>query len=279
MSGIPPGALTPELSDADFKRVCRLIHKRAGLVLAEHKREMVYNRLVRRLRHCGEAGFTSYLNGLENEAANPEWQNFVNALTTNLTAFFRESYHFPILAEHARSRQGEYRVWSAAASSGEEPWSVAMTLCDELGDMPGRWQVFASDIDSEMLAKAQSGIYRESALEVVTPQQRQRYFQRGTGPQAGWVRVHQRLRGRVEFAQINLLADSYPLTGQFDAIFCRNVMIYFDKSTQKAILQRLAALLRPDGLLFAGHAENFNHADSAFQLRGQTVYQLRPEAR
>lgn len=227
------------LSDAHFRRISQLIYQRAGIVLADHKRDMVYNRLVRRLRALGLADFGHYLNLLESNQHSGEWQAFINSLTTNLTAFFREAHHFPLLADHARRRSGEYRVWSAAASTGEEPYSIAMTLADTLGTAPGRWKVFASDIDTEVLEKARSGIYRHEELKNLTPQQLQRYFMRGTGPHEGLVRV-----------------------------------LYFDQTTQQEILRRFVSLLKPDGLLFAGHSENFSHLERRFTLRGQTVYAL-----
>ncbi|MDY0972665.1 protein-glutamate O-methyltransferase CheR [Siccibacter turicensis] len=265
------------LSDAHFRRICQLIYQRAGIVLADHKRDMVYNRLVRRLRTLGLDDFGRYLGMLEANPNSAEWQAFINSLTTNLTAFFREAHHFPVLAEHARKHSGEYRVWSAAASTGEEPYSLAITLADTLGTAPGRWKVFASDIDTEVLEKARSGIYRLEELKTLSPQQLQRYFMRGTGPHDGLVRVRQDLANQVEFASLNLLQKQYDIGGPFDAIFCRNVMIYFDKDTQQEILRRFVPLLKPDGLLFAGHSENFSNLSRDFWLRGQTVYSLSKE--
>lgn len=262
------------LSEAQFRRICQLIYQRAGIVLADHKRDMVYNRLVRRLRQLGLDDFGRYLAMLEANPDSAEWQAFINALTTNLTAFFREAHHFPTLAEHARRRQGEYRVWSAAASTGEEPYSIAITLADTLGMAPGRWKVFASDIDTEVLEKARGGIYRQDELKTLSQQQLQHYFMRGTGPHNGLVRVRQELAQYVDFSPVNLLGRTYPVPGPFDAIFCRNVMIYFDKATQQAILRRFVPLLKPDGLLFAGHSENFSNLVREFTLRGQTVYAL-----
>lgn len=262
------------LSDAHFRRICQLIYQRAGIVLADHKRDMVYNRLVRRLRTLGLDDFGRYLSMLEANQNSAEWQAFINSLTTNLTAFFREGHHFPVLSDHARRHSGEYRVWSAAASTGEEPYSIAITLADTLGMAPGRWRVFASDIDTEVLEKARSGIYRLDELKTLSPQQLQRYFMRGTGPHEGLVRVRQELASHVEFSSVNLLDKKYNVPGPFDAIFCRNVMIYFDKTTQQDILHRFVPLLKPDGLLFAGHSENFSNLVREFSLRGQTVYAL-----
>ncbi|WP_411705550.1 protein-glutamate O-methyltransferase CheR [Edaphovirga cremea] len=265
------------LSDVHFRRISQLIYQRAGIVLADHKREMVYNRLVRRLRLLGVSDFGQYLALLENDPNSAEWQAFINALTTNLTAFFREAHHFPILAEHARSRPNGYSVWSTAASTGEEPYSIAITLSEVLGNRASGCQVWASDIDTQVLEKATAGVYRQDELRTLSPQQFQRFFLRGTGPHDGLVRVRPELAAMVNFQPLNLLAPEWPLPGQFDAIFCRNVMIYFDKETQERILRRFVPLLKPGGLMFAGHSENFSQISREFYLRGQTVYGLARE--
>ncbi|HEJ9094172.1 protein-glutamate O-methyltransferase CheR [Serratia odorifera] len=265
------------LSDVHFRRISQLIYQRAGIVLAAHKREMVYNRLVRRLRLLGLHDFGDYLALLESDPNSAEWQAFINALTTNLTAFFREAHHFPILAEHARARPNGYRVWSTAASTGEEPYSIAITLSEALGQRAASCQVWASDIDTQVLEKAEAGVYRQEDLRTLTPGQMQRYFLRGTGPHQGLVRVRPELAARVSFQPLNLLAPEWTLPGQFDAIFCRNVMIYFDKATQERILRRFVPLLKPGGLMFAGHSENFSQISRDFYLRGQTVYGLTRE--
>ncbi|MBU9812207.1 protein-glutamate O-methyltransferase CheR [Rahnella sp. C60] len=265
------------LSDTHFRRISELIYQRAGIVLADHKREMVYNRLVRRLRILGLNDFTSYMALLENDSNSPEWQAFINALTTNLTAFFREAHHFPILAEHARSRPNNYSVWSTAASTGEEPYSIAMTLSEALGPKMASCRIQASDIDTQVLEKATAGVYRLEELRTLSPQQLQKFFLKGTGPHSGLVRVRPELAQMVAFQQLNLLANQWQLNGPFDAIFCRNVMIYFDKETQEKILRRFVPLLKPGGLMFAGHSENFSQISREFYLRGQTVYGLAKE--
>jgi chemotaxis protein methyltransferase CheR len=265
------------LSDTHFRRISELIYQRAGIVLADHKREMVYNRLVRRLRILGLNDFGSYMALLENDSNSPEWQAFINALTTNLTAFFREAHHFPILAEHARSRPNNYSVWSTAASTGEEPYSIAMTLSEALGPRMASCRIQASDIDTQVLEKATAGVYRLEELRTLSPQQLQKFFLKGTGPHSGLVRVRPELAQMVAFQQLNLLANQWQLNGPFDAIFCRNVMIYFDKETQEKILRRFVPLLKPGGLMFAGHSENFSQISREFYLRGQTVYGLAKE--
>ncbi|CAM3918931.1 MULTISPECIES: protein-glutamate O-methyltransferase CheR [Rahnella] len=265
------------LSDTHFRRISELIYQRAGIVLADHKREMVYNRLVRRLRILGLNDFGSYMALLESDSNSPEWQAFINALTTNLTAFFREAHHFPILAEHARSRPNNYSVWSTAASTGEEPYSIAMTLSEALGPRMASCRIQASDIDTQVLEKATAGVYRLEELRTLSPQQLQKFFLKGTGPHSGLVRVRPELAQMVAFQQLNLLANQWQLNGPFDAIFCRNVMIYFDKETQEKILRRFVPLLKPGGLMFAGHSENFSQISREFYLRGQTVYGLAKE--
>ncbi|KAA8996697.1 protein-glutamate O-methyltransferase CheR [Affinibrenneria salicis] len=265
------------LSDVHFRRISQLIYQRAGIVLADHKREMVYNRLVRRLRLLGINDFGQYLALLESDPNSAEWQAFTNALTTNLTAFFREAHHFPILAEHARKRPNGYTVWSTAASTGEEPYSIAMTLAEVLGNRGSGCQVWGSDIDTQVLEKATAGIYRQEELRSLSPQQLQRFFLRGTGPHQGLVRVRPELSAMVHFQPVNLLSNDWSVPAPFDAIFCRNVMIYFDKETQERILRRFVPLLKPGGLLFAGHSENFSQISREFYLRGQTVYGLAKE--
>ncbi len=267
-----------ELTDADFARIRELIYQRAGIVLAEHKREMVYSRLAKRLRHHGLTRFGDYLARLERQPEAREWEAFTNALTTNLTAFFREAHHFPLLAAHLRERRGPVRVWSAAASTGEEPYSIAMTLAEALGSRSGEAEVVATDIDTEALEKARAGVYSLEQIHKLDEARVKRFFQRGRGAHEGLARVRQELKEMVDFQPLNLLAPSWPIQGPFDAIFCRNVMIYFDKTTQARILERFAPLLKPDGLLFAGHSENFSYTTEAFRLRGQTVYvrQSRP---
>lgn len=266
------------LSDVHFRRISQLIYQRAGIVLADHKREMVYNRLVRRLRLLGINDFGQYLALLESDPNSAEWQAFINALTTNLTAFFREAHHFPILAEHARKRPNGYSIWSTAASTGEEPYSLAMTLAEVFGNRAhSSCQVIASDIDTQVLEKASAGVYRQEELRSLSSQQMQRFFLRGTGPHSGLVRVRPELASMVHFQQLNLLAPEWSVPAPFDAIFCRNIMIYFDKETQERILRRFVPLLKPGGLLFAGHSENFSQISREFYLRGQTVYGLAKE--
>jgi chemotaxis protein methyltransferase CheR len=265
-----------EFTPRDFDRVRALIHQRAGIALAESKQEMVYSRLARRLRATGIRSFQAYLDSLESRHDSDEWEAFTNALTTNLTSFFREAHHFPLLADHVRGRKEPITVWCSASSTGEEPYSIAMTLCEALGPLASQSHVIATDIDTNVLATAANGIYPIDRLERMEPERAKRFFLKGKGAQSGLVRVRPELRQMVTFKQLNLLSDDWPVSGPFDAIFCRNVMIYFDKPTQSKILSRFAPLMKPDALLFAGHSENFLYVSNAFKLRGKTVYELNP---
>ncbi len=262
------------LTDHDFSKIRTLIHQRAGIALGGQKRQMVYSRLARRLRDLRMKEFSTYLNFLEADPKSGEWELFTNALTTNLTSFFREAHHFPILAEHAVQCARPLSVWCSAASTGEEPYSIAMTLIEALGDHPGAVSVVATDIDTQVLAKAEAGIFTMEQVSKLSPQRLKRFFLKGSGAHAGKVKIRPEVAAMVKFSQLNLLDPRWVLRDPFDAIFCRNVMIYFDKPTQKAVLQRFVPLMKPNGLLFAGHSENFSFAAQTLRLRGQTVYEL-----
>ncbi len=263
-----------EFTARDFARVRTLIYRQAGIALAESKQEMVYSRLARRLRAKGLNSFSEYLDRLEAGRDSEEWEAFTNALTTNLTAFFREEHHFPILAEHLRKLKGPASIWCSASSTGEEPYSLAMTACEVFGSLTPPVTIVATDIDTNVLDTASAGVYPEERIGKMARDRVKRFFLRGVGERAGFVRVRPELRQLVTFKPLNLLANSWPVAGPFDAIFCRNVMIYFDKPTQGKILTRFVPLMKPDGLLFAGHSENFLYACDAFRLRGKTVYEL-----
>ena len=259
----------------DFERVRALIHQRAGISLADSKQEMVYSRLARRLRATGIVSFGHYLDDLEGGRLGEEWEAFTNALTTNLTSFFREAHHFPLLAEHLKSvREQPLTIWCSASSTGEEPYSIAMTACEAFNSLSPPVQIIATDIDTSVLAVGERGVYALDRLDKMSPERARRFFQRGKGAQEGMVRVRPELRQLVTFKPLNLLAERWPLTGQFDVIFCRNVMIYFDKPTQRKILARFVPLMKPRALLFAGHSENFLYVSESLKLRGKTVYEL-----
>ena len=274
----PDSAKLFTFTPRDFARVRALIYRQAGISLSESKQEMVYSRLARRLRAKNINSFDEYLNGLEHGRDSAEWEAFTNALTTNLTSFFREAHHFPILAEHARNAKAPLSVWCSASSTGEEPYSIAMTLCEAFDTLTPPVSIIATDIDTNVLEAAADGIYTLDRLDKMPQARARRFFLRGKGERADMVRVRPELRQLITFKPLNLLAASWPVSGPLDVIFCRNVMIYFDKPTQGKILARFAPLMKPDGLLFAGHSENFMYATDAFKLRGKTVYELNGHA-
>jgi chemotaxis protein methyltransferase CheR len=260
------------LNERDFATVRQLISDYAGIKLSLQKRNMVYNRLLRRLRARNMASFGDYLQLVQREGSD-EREAFVNALTTNLTAFFREPHHFDVLMTRARERAqrrgSPLRCWSSACSTGEEAWSIAMVLRE--AGCAG--EVLGTDIDTEVLDTAQAGIYRLERTSSLPQERLRRHFLRGTGGNDGLVSVRPELRSLVRFGQLNLQSPVWPAQQPFDVIFCRNVVIYFDREFQKKLLGRLAELLVPGGLLMVGHSESFPSAHPGFRSVGRTAYE------
>jgi chemotaxis protein methyltransferase CheR len=260
---------------ADFERVRQLIYQRAGISLHSGKQAMVYSRLSRRLRETTHRSFGSYLKWLESASgpeAESEWQEFINCLTTNLTSFFREGHHFEMLAEELQHRANQpVRIWCNAASTGEEPYSIAMTVSETLG-LHAQATIFCSDIDTKVLATARRGVYSVEARGL-SPERLKRHFLRGKGSNDGHIRVKPELAKLVDFRVQNLMDAHWSLGDPFDIVFCRNVMIYFDAGTQRRVLQKIHGVMKPKGLLFVGHSENFTEARDLFRLRGKTVYE------
>jgi chemotaxis protein methyltransferase CheR len=260
---------------ADFERVRQLIYQRAGISLHAGKQAMVYSRLSRRLRETGHRSFTGYLQSLEQPAGaggDAEWQEFVNCLTTNLTSFFREEHHFTELARDLATRLAQpLRIWCNAASTGEEPYSIAMTVAESQGAAHGT-RIVASDIDTKVLATAARGVYAADARGLSAERLRN-HFLRGKGANSGFIRVKPELAKLIEFRSHNLMDTRWSLGDPFDVVFCRNVMIYFDAPTQRKVLQRIHGVMKPGGLLYVGHSENFSESKDLFHLRGKTIYQ------
>ncbi|MDR0737211.1 MAG: chemotaxis protein CheR [Zoogloeaceae bacterium] len=262
---------------ADFERVRKLIYDKAGISLSPAKQDMVYSRLARRLRATGMKSFGQYLDHLEFSRGAAEWEGFVNALTTNLTSFFREPHHFPVLAQHLRAvadKRKQINIWCCAASTGEEPYSIAITAAETFPGGGPQISVLCSDLDTNVLATAEKGVYTPDRVDKISPEQLKRYFNRNASPAGDVYNVKPELRRMLSFRRINLLDSVWSVRGPLDVIFCRNVMIYFDKPTQYRILARFAPMLQPDGLLFAGHSESFLHAANLFHSLGKTVYAL-----
>ena len=261
---------------ADFTRVRTLIYEHAGISLSEAKQDMVYSRLARRVRETGQKSFDDYLARLSS-GDKLEWEKFVNALTTNLTSFFREEHHFPILAEYLKtlqkSKRSPIKIWCSAASTGEEAYSIAMTAVEALNGFDVPVSVIASDLDTNVLATAEKGVYTQDRVDKISPARLAQFFTKDSA-QLGAYRVRPELRRLVRFFRLNLLESHWAVNGPLDVLFCRNVMIYFDKPTQRKILARFAPLMSPDGRLFAGHSESFLHSADFFRSRGKTVYEL-----
>jgi chemotaxis protein methyltransferase CheR len=262
-----------QFSEENFTRISHLIYDRAGIILTPKKKDMVYGRLSRRLRQLGLASFDAYLDTLVC-GDGEEWSKFVGALTTHLTSFFREKYHFPILARHIAERRatGKTLLWSCAASTGEEPYSMAITAAEQFDSLFPPVSILATDVDTGVLETARLGVYPLERVNNLTERIVRRYFLRGSGTQDGLVKVRPELQQMITFRKINLLDPVWPIKGVFDAIFCRNVMIYFDRPTQRRVLTHCMKILKPDGLFFVGHSENLNYAADLAESCGNTVY-------
>lgn len=259
-------------TERDFARVKRLIHERAGISLTEGKQAIVYNRLSRHLRDTGHQSFEAYLQWLEQSSSQHEWQEFVNCLTTNLTSFFREEHHFHILSDWLKARGGKpTRIWCCASSTGEEPYSLAMTVAETVG-LRAPVKLLCSDIDTNVLATASRGVYAANARGL-SDKRMQSFFLKGKGAHEGRIRIKPELSRLIEFRPFNLMQARWQLGEPIDIVFCRNVMIYFDAPTQRKVLERIHAVMRPDGMLFVGHSENFAESRDLFVLQGKTVYQ------
>lgn len=265
-----------EFKDQDFGRVKNIVYDYAGIDLNDSKKNLVYNRLSKRIRFLNMLSFSEYLDFVENQGE-VEFVHLINAITTNLTFFFRENHHFEYLANtvipgllttNATSKR--IRIWSAGCSTGEEPYSIAITLKETL---PAGWdaKVIATDLDSNVVSTGQSGIYKMDRLKGVSEERKKRWFLKGSGSQEGFVKVKPELQEIIEFGQLNLMHD-WPLKDAIDVIFCRNVVIYFDKTTQSKLFNRYADRLPENGHLFIGHSESLYKVCDRFELLGQTIY-------
>jgi chemotaxis protein methyltransferase CheR len=265
---------------ADYERVASHLYRIAGIHLGDSRKEMVYSRLTRELRRLGLESVRAYLDYLDH-AGQHEWTRFINILTTNLTSFFRERHHFKILADQVLPFAPQpARIWSCGCASGEEPYSIAITCQETMGSSKMPVSIVATDINTTMLQGAERGIYEQEKVDGLDPAQLRKYFLCGDGRSRGFVKVKNELKQHIQFRMLNLMQPDWPIEGQFDAIFCRNVMIYFDKTTQYQILKRFVPLLRqPHGLLFAGHSEAFFNAKDLFTPMGATTYRVADEAR
>ncbi len=277
------------ITDREFNAIRQLIYREAGISLSSAKRSLVHSRLARRLRELNLKSHTQYLEYLEKQdPQGVERQIMINCLTTNKTDFFREPHHFDFLRDvvfpqvrrnAAMGGPRELAIWSAACSMGDEPYTIAMTVLEHFGSIHG-WNVriLATDINTEVLDTARSGIYAVDKIEMLSDSMKRKYFLRGTGEHSGMVRIRDEVKRLVSFRQLNLLDEPLQVRDQFDAIFCRNVIIYFDETTQRKLLPRFADRLKPQGHLMLGHSENVPWLTNQFEPLGGTVHQLKVTA-
>jgi len=273
-----PRAREFAFSNEDFDALRRLVKELTGINLTEQKRELVYGRLARRLRALRLGTFAEYRDLLASDGGN-EIGEFCNAITTNLTSFFRESHHFDYLREHLlqaraanRHASRRMRIWSAGCSTGEEPYSLAMTVLETLPELR-TWdiKILATDLDSDVLAKARRGIYAAERVRAIGPQRLSRFFVEQRGRDGLCYEVAPELTSLITFRQLNLM-HSLPMKGPLDAIFCRNVVIYFDKETQRELFARVSHLQRPGDILFLGHSESLFKVSERYTPIGKTIY-------
>lgn len=266
-------------TDTDFDSLRKLVREVTGITLTDAKRELVYGRLSRRLRSLGLDSFAEYRAILAGAGADAEMGEFINAVTTNLTSFFRESHHFDYLRDHFlkprvenRLASRRIRIWCSAASTGEEPYSIAMTVADAIPDWE-RWdiRILATDLDTDVLAHCEAGVYREDRVRALSASRIQKHFVRESVGNEPRYRIRPELAEMITFRQLNLM-HRLPMTGPLDVIFCRNVIIYFDKDTQRELFARVAPLQRPGDLLFLGHSESLFKVSDDYTLMGKTVY-------
>ncbi len=260
----------------DFEKLCVMVNRYTGIQMADGKQDMLYGRLSRRIRMLGMNSFKAYIHLLEQDEGSDEFNAFINAVTTNLTSFFRESHHFeylkttvlPKLMQRNRATQ-RIRIWSAGSSTGEEPYSIAMSVAETV---PSHWDVkiLATDLDTDVLAHGESGIYDVGRIENLDDALVQQWFLKSK-KHPGKVSVRPELQEMIYFRQLNLLHE-WPMRGPLDIIFCRNVIIYFDMPTKQKLMERYANLLVPEGHLFLGHSEAMNNMSERFALCGKSIY-------
>ena len=265
-----------DFTDKDFKRVQKIVYDFAGIDLNDSKNNLVYNRLAKRIRFLGQTNFNEYLNYVEKQGES-EFIHLINSITTNLTFFFRENHHFEYLEDTVipellkkNATTKKIRFWSAGCSTGEEPYSLAIVLKE---NVPSGWdaKVIATDLDSNVVNTGLTGVYKIDRLKGISDERKNRWFRKGEGSKAGLVKIKPELQDMIEFGQLNLMND-WPFKETFDVIFCRNVVIYFDKPTQGKLFNRYADLLPLGGHLFVGHSESLYKVCDRFELLGQTIY-------
>ncbi|MBI5545923.1 MAG: chemotaxis protein CheR [Deltaproteobacteria bacterium] len=263
-----------------YRQFCELAHRQAGIVLKEGKESLLIARIARRQRALGLTSAREYLDYLEADRTGGEIVSFLDVITTNFTSFLREPEHFEHLAQEVlrwvKGGAKRLRFWSAASSTGEEPYSMALTLLEALGDAPIDLRILATDLSTAVLAKARDGIYDEEALEPLPASQKLRYFERVADGDRQLYRASEALRQVVVFKRLNLRQPPFPMRGPLDAVFCRNVMIYFDKEVRQGLVGAIEGLLKPDGFLAVGHAETLTGLQTRLRAVKPSVYARPP---
>lgn len=265
------------MTNEDFYQISELAYLYTGIVLGPQKKDMLYGRLARRLRDLGLQSMQDYIPLIESENQ-PEVSQFINAITTNLTSFFRENHHFEFLKDHALKEWQEknaaskkIRIWSAGCSTGEEPYSIAMTICENLSLHTWDCKILATDLDSKVIDKAKQGIYSSERIENLSEQRMKRWFLHDRNhPEV--VKVKPQLQDLIQFKRLNLL-EAWPMKGKFDMVFCRNVVIYFNEATQAQLFERYADMLNDGGYLIIGHSESVNRVCQRYDFIGKTIFQ------
>lgn len=271
-----------EISDADFKRVAQAVYKHCGIHLTDAKRQLVSARLAKRVRAMGYKTYREYLDSVLADPNGEEFTILIDSLSTNLTSFFRENDHFiflktkliPLIVQERGGSNRYIRAWSAGCSTGEEPYTIAITLMESL-PQPTSWDIrlMASDISTKVLAQASAGTYTADKVQVVSPQLKAKYFEPRKMPDGTPAyTVNPMIRNLITFKYANLM-EPFPFQGPMDFIFCRNVMIYFDKPTQEKLVNRYYQMLRPGGYLFTGHSESLTGVKHPFKYVQATIYQ------
>lgn len=266
-----------ELADQHFDKLCGLVYRHTGISLTDAKRELVRRRFSPRIRELGLRGFSDYCD-LIDQGDGSELTLFTNAITTNLTSFFRENHHFEYLKKeilpnfYKRHGHRKLRIWSAGCSTGEEPYSIAISLREALLDID-RWdiKILATDIDTDILHTASKGVYDAKRLEGFSPEWISKWFRKGRGANAGCFQAKEKLKELIYFQHLNLM-ENWPMRGTFDIIFCRNVIIYFDFDTKKKLVERFNKIQRDGEFLFLGHSENLHNVTNRYELVGKSLY-------
>lgn len=266
-------------TDKHFNWFVKTVKENTGIALSGQKRDLVYGRLARRLRKIGLENFNQYIELLKSNPQD-EMIEFVNSITTNLTSFYREEHHFQYLSQTVlkylqiqRREEKKIRIWSAGCSTGEEPYSIAMTLRESIPDIDS-WdiKILATDIDTNVLEIAKNGIYQRDRISGIQDAQFKKWFLKSSSTDSNEVKVSPKIQQLITFKQLNLM-EAWPMKGKFDVLFCRNVVIYFNKETQRILFERFANILKDDSYMFLGHSESLYKVTDRFNLLGKTIHQ------